>query len=269
MFLDADSSLLLCLSLIAPSLPCRASQDVIEEWATLQRKWLSLEPIFTAPDIARQLPTESKTFALSDASWKELMRRTHDDPNALRTSQRPGMKETLIRLNATLDAVQRGLDMYLEAKRGAFPRFYFISNDELIQVWFSSYPAQLRTKLRSILFVLTRRCVFCVQLLSRSKDHNVVQPHLRKCFDNIASLKVGESAVASLSGVAVEGMYSAEGEYVPFAQALKTRGQVEEWLTAVEDNMRVTLQVCVRVPLYKRACLDSDRFSSVCTRSAW
>jgi dynein heavy chain, axonemal len=207
------------------------SQDVLEEWATLQRKWMSLEPIFTAPDIARQLPMETKTFSTVDTSWKEMMRRTRDDPNAIRVSSRPGLKDALIRHNSTLDAVQRGLDQYLEAKRAAFPRFYFISSDELIQ------------------------------LVSRSKDHTVVQPHLRKCFDNIAQLKFGEPPASGVGGVPIEGMISAEGEVVAFAKAMKTRGQIEEWLTAVEDNMKTTLQVqslaacvCVHAPFRGFTC---------------
>lgn len=41
-----------------------------------QTSWIYLEIIFSAPDIQRQLPNESKLFLIVDKSWKDIMRRT-------------------------------------------------------------------------------------------------------------------------------------------------------------------------------------------------
>ncbi len=62
------------------------------------------------------------------------MTKLHSDPNAKRGTHTEQLLETLNSMNGTLEAIQRSLDMYLETKRQFFPRFYFLSNDDLLEI---------------------------------------------------------------------------------------------------------------------------------------
>jgi dynein heavy chain len=57
--------------------------QTLEAWLIVQRGWLALEAVFAAPDIQRQVPAEAAAFAQVDRTYKDIMRRTHDRPNAL------------------------------------------------------------------------------------------------------------------------------------------------------------------------------------------
>ena len=72
--------------------------------------------------------------------------------------------ETLNDMNNKLEEIQKSLDMYLETKRQIFPRFYFLSNDDLLEI------------------------------LGQSRNPEAVQPHLKKCFDNIVKLAMAKVA---------------------------------------------------------------------------
>ena len=118
------------------------------------------------------------------------------------------LKEQLEKANATLEKIQKNLEDYLETKRMAFPRFYFLSNDELLEI------------------------------LSQTKNVQAVQPHMAKCFDGIRRLDFGKDP----KSIDIFGMVSPEGEYVGLGKNLKARGNVEQWLTSVEQSMQVSLK---------------------------
>merc|ERR1712187_489135 len=80
------------------------------------------------------------------------------------------------------------------------------------------------------------------EILSQARRPQAVQPHMRKCFDNLVKLRFGDSATST----DIFGMISAEGEEVPFyKQPLKARNNVEKWLSAeggVEEYMVKTIR---------------------------
>lgn len=59
----------------------------------------------------RQLPEESNLFSQVDSKWKDLMKRTEDNPNALRATTTAGVFETLQTNNAHLEKIQKALEV--------------------------------------------------------------------------------------------------------------------------------------------------------------
>ena len=108
--------------------------DSLDEWLACQRAWMYLESIFAAPDLQRQLPNELTMFQSVDKQWKKLMKGVEADPDALKQATQPGLLDTLRAHNATLATAQKHVEDHLETKRSAFPRFCFLSNDELLQI---------------------------------------------------------------------------------------------------------------------------------------
>ena len=202
-----------------PSMENTREWPLILHSTDLQRNWLYLAPIFAAPDIQRQLPHEYKAFEGIDHEFKLSMRIANDNPTCLRAALLPGKRESLAILNQGLDKILKALEDYLEFKRMAFPRFYFLSNDELLEI------------------------------LSHIRDVQAVQTYMNSCFDGIKGLDFGghhpDSPVAQVdpSSLDIYGMISPEGEYVALGKNLKARGEVQDWMAALERRMVEALRV--------------------------
>uniref|UniRef100_A0A8C4L5T0 Dynein axonemal heavy chain 17 n=1 Tax=Equus asinus asinus TaxID=83772 RepID=A0A8C4L5T0_EQUAS len=188
------------------------ADSVISIWFEVQRTWSHLESIFIgSEDIRAQLPEDSKRFDEIDLEFKALMADAVKTPNVVEATNKPGLYNKLEHLKKNLAVCEKALAEYLETKRLAFPRFYFVSSADLLDI------------------------------LSNGNDPVEVSRHLSKLFDSLCKLKFRLDA----SGKPLKfglGMYSKEDEYVDFDRECDLSGQVEVWLNRVLDRMCATLR---------------------------
>jgi dynein heavy chain len=196
-------------------------QLTLEEWILCQRTWMYLEPIFGSEDIMRQMPAEGRRFASVDGMWRKTMQETFDQPQVLEVAKRDNLLEKFKSANKLLDQIQKGLNDYLEIKRLAFPRFYFLSNDELLEI------------------------------LSQTKDPTAVQQHLNKCFEGINRVKFRYEASGNKEERQIVAMESAEMEVVEIMDPVDpdrgaNKGNVESWLLELQLAMRLTIKDVIK-----------------------
>ncbi len=190
--------------------------EVTEVWMVVQRKWMYLESIFIGSgDIRMQLPEEAARFDRIDKSFKKLMNETAKHNLVVEACKAEGRLELLKELSNDLEACQKSLSDYLESKRNAFPRFFFISDEELLSIL-------------------------------GSHDPRNVQEHIIKMYDNVLKLNFGSGK----NEKAIVGMSSSEGESLDFRRVVPIEGRVEEWMTAVELEMKKTNRICHKEAIF-------------------
>ena len=129
------------------------------------------------------------------------MNQAHENPSILDNCSRDGLKDNFSDMNKSLEMVQKGLKEYLEKKRSNFARFYFLSDDDLLEI------------------------------LSQTKEVRRVRSHLRKVFEAIADLEFREDDC-------MMAMMSVEGEKVDFVKRVDPKDRnVEFWMGDVERQM--------------------------------
>lgn len=87
----------------------------------------------------------------------------------------------------------------MESKRKEFPRFYFLSNDELLEI------------------------------LSKAGNLDMIEHHLGKCFEALVKLYMADGKSTTETNM-IEGIMSPENEKVKLKTAVIAKGNVEKWL---------------------------------------
>uniref|UniRef100_H3G776 AAA+ ATPase domain-containing protein n=1 Tax=Phytophthora ramorum TaxID=164328 RepID=H3G776_PHYRM len=184
----------------------------------IQRSWSYLEPLFMqSEEVKRELPDEAARFEDVD----ELVRQTlqqmwaQEPPgNVLLACQLPSLLELLNDLRSRLEKCQQALKEYLDSKRRLFPRFYFISEADLLDI------------------------------LSNGSSPQKIMIHLEKVFLATHTLllqKDNNGAASSMLATHFTSNDSAK-ETISFENMVPLEGKVELYMQTILESIQLTLK---------------------------
>jgi dynein heavy chain len=188
--------------------------ETIELWQKVQIMWQSLEPVFMAGDISRQMPTEARLFQNVDKMWQKIMERAVETQRVIPCCQNEMLKNLLPSLKEKLEQCQKSLDNYLEAKRASFARFYFCSDSVLLSI------------------------------LSQGSEPSSIQPFLENLFDAVTKVQFDRIDRKMITHII--GTIGKDEELIPLVEPVKCEGNIENWLKRLEEVMQNTMRDILR-----------------------
>ncbi|XP_052825334.1 dynein beta chain, ciliary isoform X1 [Octopus bimaculoides] len=217
------------------------TDQIIHIWMEVQRTWSHLESIFTeSEDIRRQLPEDCERFDRINVDFKQMVSEVEVTKNVIQAIDQPNLYQRLESIQKELVKCEKALAEYLETKRLAFPRFYFVSSSDLLDI------------------------------LSSGNDPLAVCVHLVKLFDSLAKLEFEPNTKWAKT------MFSKDGEKIELSKLCDCSGQVEIWLNNVLDHMRNTVrfQMTIAVAEYEEKPRESWIFDfpaqvALCGTQIW
>ncbi|KAK3912297.1 Dynein heavy chain, cytoplasmic [Frankliniella fusca] len=211
---------------------------LFDVWIDVQRRWVYLEGIFSgSADIKTLLPVETSRFQSISSEFLGLMKRVSKSPMVMDVLNIPGVQRALERLADLLGKIQKALGEYLERERTSFPRFYFVGDEDLLEI------------------------------IGNSKNIARLQKHFKKMFAGVAAILLNED------NTVITGISSREGEEVRFCSPVSTieHPKINEWLSLVEKEMRVTLasrlaEAVQDIKQFKEGSIDPSAYMKWCDK---
>jgi len=203
-------------------------------WIDVQRRYVYLEGIFFgSADIKSMLSNEYTKFKNIDTDFTKLMKVVNKTPIVLEVMKIPNLEKTLQNFTNSLQLIQKALGEYLEKQRQNFARFYFVGDEDLLEI------------------------------IGNSKMIQNVMRHFPKMFQGISTVNFENE------GDSLTGMNSREGESVAFNKpvVISEDPTIYVWLTKVEQAMQVSLAMELEKGVTELELLD--RNSQKAEFNAW
>lgn len=202
--------------------------SLFDVWIDVQRRWVYLEGIFSgSSDIQTLMPKETARFKTisseNQSGFLKLMRQVSDRRRVIDVLDIPDVQRNLEWLADQLSATQKALGEYLERERSSFPRFYFVGDEDLLEI------------------------------IGNSNNISRLQKHFKKMFSGVASI------ILNSDNTLIEGVCSREGEELKFVApvSVKENPKINVWLQMTEREIRNTLAT-----LLAKAVVDMARYRS-------
>ena len=205
---------------------------LFDVWIDVQRQWVYLEGVFIGnQEIQHLLPTESSRFSNINTEFTTIMKKVGKSPYVMDVLGIPGVQKSLERLADLLSKIQKALGEYLERERVQFPRFYFVGDEDLLEI------------------------------IGNSNDTTRVAKHFKKMFAGISGAEVNEDNI-------ITAVSSKEGEVIPLKKevSLVKLPKINDWLTALDNSVKATLAellaeaVADFEPIFQSSELSADLF---------
>ncbi|GAB0096653.1 Cytoplasmic dynein 2 heavy chain 1 [Sergentomyia squamirostris] len=181
---------------------------ILASLSQIQRKWIYLEPIFSGGT----LRTEEAIFLRIDKDFRYILREINQDPRALSVAKIPNILNVIESLENQLSRCQNTLTTYITSKRNAFPRFYFLGDDDLLEI------------------------------LGQASKEAILQKHIKKLFPGVHHLGISQRE----GELFIESIHSAEEDSIPLRNVIHINGPVENWLNQLVVEIKYTLRELIR-----------------------
>ena len=182
---------------------------ILDTWIDVQQQWLYLNGVFgnQSNEIQTILPTESVRFTNVSFEFLSVMKRALKLHIVMDVLQITDFHRNLEKILESLSKVQKSLADYLEKQRELFPRFYFVGNEDLLEI------------------------------IGSSSNVEQINKHFKKMFIGISSISFEQE---SSSIIAIN---SEQGESVKLTQPilLTKYPRLNEWLSQLELEVKLTL----------------------------
>jgi hypothetical protein len=196
---------------------------IIEAWRLFQNNWIVLLALFGLEEARTTLPHQCERFVAVQRKWAAVTRHAMKDTHLLQVCSYAGLLDLLRDGNATMESIVASVGKFLDSKRAAVPRLYFLSNDEVLAL-------VTATKFAPFMAMVKKMFMFIDHIDCHEKEGEVAQ-------------------LTNLQRVKMYGMVGEDGDVLQFPKHVQCSQAMELWVAQLVEAMRGTVKDAIATAL--------------------
>lgn len=197
--------------------------EILMTGLEIQKQWCYLYGVLNeGSSLKALLSVEAAQFSVLTSDLNILFNTLQTAKIAMDVLYHSDYINALRSLLESLTRVRKSLNDFLESQRELFPRFYFIGNEDLLQ------------------------------LIGFSTDFEFLSNQMRKMFGSVGRLEIVDNSITAI--------YSIEGERLSLINDVKVTPQTPayQWLSSLEKELKHTLSTLATACYRKYSLKDLD-----------
>ncbi|OHT01147.1 Dynein heavy chain family protein [Tritrichomonas foetus] len=208
---------------------------IFDQWQIFQGNWTTISSLFKQAAVRHALPHQTTRFEVLRKNWIAIVQHALSDNKIFSVCSYPTLLEDFIENNKSLEVILETIPTYLETKREAIPRLYFLSNDEVLTL--------LST---SDFTVFTQHFVKIMMHIQRFDSHTSDAP------DGVSSDQSAREG-CNFVGLKVFGVVGEDGDSLPFVNAINCSGPIDYWIPQIFEMMELSTKDALTISLSRFA----------------
>jgi dynein heavy chain len=201
--------------------------DVFVLITEIQRTWSYLEPLFIgSEEVKKELPEDAKRFKGIDENVRKELKKCWEIKNIEASCNQDDLQNRLDSNQGQLNICKKSLADFLDGRRRQFPRYYFTSESDLLDI-----------------------------LSNGSTPENILK-HTSKIYLSTKMLTLDKERTASDRPYAVEFVAGVGSENVDFEPRVPLDGKVEIYHQTILDAMKLSLFKILTRSIVRYAQID-------------
>lgn len=181
--------------------------QILQLMNKIQRIWLYLEPVLNSGSIILR----DKDFVPADREFRCLMESVRQNPYLfflINERENASLDKTLHMIHEQMQMCQKSLYSVLEETRMIIPRFYFLSDCDLMEI------------------------------MGRADDSKIVARHIHKVFQAIKSITIDSNSIVK---------FGTDNEDISLLERVRFTSVVTEWFPLLIDEQKKSLEHLLRM----------------------
>ena len=199
---------------------------ILDEWLVFQSNWPLLSILFSHDDIKSVLPACVQKFQTVKRRWESIVKNTRANTLLFQACAFPHLLEILNDNNKQLVSILSSVMKYIDIKRAAMPRLYFMSNQEILSM--------ITTKD----FTVFNHQIAKMFMHIRSFDSHIIDEKEARLMD----VKPTQTSDQNFCYHRLTGMVGDDGDTITFTKYVQITGDIDEWGQAIIEAMKTAVK---------------------------